>query len=130
MSWWAKVLENINQGDVLLTPGRGLHGSIRSTFKIISKDSFAIFIKSGSSKIPLEKMCFDTLEKAFSNNPHLWLRVAAIKSNFPLENSADKLIRNETGSNLARANYICSILEKCNLVFYAMQGNQKVIKLP
>ena len=39
------------------------------------------------------------------------------------------LIREATGSELARGNYICSILEHCGLVRYSMRGNQKGIEL-
>ncbi|MCL5063433.1 MAG: hypothetical protein M1443_09605 [Nitrospirae bacterium] len=82
------------------------------------------------SDIKLERLCFDTIEDAFNNNHDLWLRVASSHDNEPFENSVDKLIRAATGSNLARGNYVCSILEKCGLVRYAMRGNRKGIKLP
>lgn len=130
MAWWELVLEKILVGDDLLTPGRGLQGSRRKPFKIESISPSTLHIGSGNSTIPLERLCFDTVEKAFSENPLLWLRVAALHDNEPFENSVDKLIRDATGSQLARANYICSLLEHCGIVRYSMRGNKKGIELP
>jgi len=129
MSWWDEIQEKINSGDVLYTPGRGLQRIGKKPFRIISKDLFKLIITSGASKIPLEKQCFDKIEEAFSGNPLLWLRVASLHDSEALENSVDQLIREATGSQLARGNYQCAILEKCGLVYYSMQGNRKGIKL-
>jgi hypothetical protein len=129
MAWWVLILEKIDIGDKVYTPGRGVEGLRKKLFTILEIDSSKIIIGSGASKIPLEKKCFDAVENAFSNNTLLWLRVAALHDNEPFENSVDKLIRDETGSQLARGNYICSILEHCGLVRYAMQGNKKGIEL-
>lgn len=130
MPWWNKILNCLSEGDVLFTPGRGLMSAHRSTFLIIKINDSRILIKSGKSTLSLERKCFDAIEEAFKNDPNLWLRVASIRANEPLENSADELIRTATGSSLARGNYVCSILEKCRLVRYAMRGNRKGIKLP
>ena len=129
MSWWDEIQEKINSGDVLYTPGRGLQRIGKKPFRIISKDLFKLIITSGASKIPLEKQCFDKIEEAFSGNPLLWLRVASLHDREALENSVDKLIREANGSQLARGNYICAILEYCELVLYSMSGNRKGIKL-
>ncbi len=129
MPWWNNILESINVGDILLTPGRGRAGTESSRFAIIEETEDGLKIRSGNSDIKLERLCFDVIENAFNNNPALWLRVASRKANEPFENSADKLIREATGSNLARGNYICSILKRCGLVKYAMRGNRKVIEL-
>jgi hypothetical protein len=129
MAWWELVLGKLNVGDELLTPGRGLQGSRRKSFKVIIKSLLSIHIVSGNSTIPLERLCFDTVEKAFSENPLLWLRVAALHESEPFENSVDKLVRDATGSRLARGNYICSILEHCGLLRYSMRGNRKVVEL-
>lgn len=45
----------------------------------------------------------------------------------PCPDSADEVIRQKTGSNLARGNYICAILEHCGLVKYEMLAHKKVI---
>lgn len=129
MSWWDIVLKNIKKGDILLTPGRGQQGDRQRPFKIISVDNNKIIISSGNSEITLERLCFETIEKAFSRNHRLSLRVASLHANDPIEDSADKLIRDATQSNLSRGNYICSILEKHKLVQYRMQGNKKYIAL-
>jgi hypothetical protein len=129
MSWWEIVLGRLNPGDKIFTPGRGLQGLQKKPFSILSKDSLKIIIESGSYPIPLEKLCFDTIEKAFHKNPLFWLRVASLHDNEPLENSADKLIREATGSQLARGNYACSILEHCGLVRYSIRANRKGIEL-
>ena len=129
MSWWELVSGKVNPGDKLFTPGRGLQGLRKKAFSILSKGSSKIIIASGSSRIPLDRLCFDTIERAFHKNPYIWLRVAALRDNEPLKDSADKLIREATGSQLARGNYVCSILEHCGLVRYSMRGNQKGIEL-
>lgn len=129
MAWWDVVLDKVNPGDKLFTPGRGLKGSRRKPFTIVSKDTSKIIIKSGGSKVHLEKTCFDVIEKVLSEDPSLWLRVASLHDSEPLEDSADKLIREATGSQLARGNYVCSILEYCGLARYSMHGNQKGIEL-
>lgn len=129
MDWWGLILEKIDPGDKLYTPGRGLQGLRRKLFTILEIDSSKITIRSGISEIQLEKKCFDVVENAFSINSLLWLRVAALHDSEPFENSVDKLVRDATGSQLARGNYICSIIEHCGLVRYAMQGNKKGIEL-
>jgi len=129
MAWWNLILAKVRVGNKLYTPGKGLQGLRRRTFIILEINSWKIIIGSGRAKIPLEKDCFDVVEKAFSENPLLWLRVAAVHDNEPFENSADKLVRDATGSQLARGNYICSILDRCGLVRYAMRGNKKGIEL-
>ena len=128
MTWWELVLDKLNVGDKLFTPGRGPRGLQRKPFTIDLLDPLKIVLASGKSKIPLEKKCFDTIEKAFSQNPFLWVRVASLHDSEPFENSLDKLIRDETGSQLARGNYMCSILEHCGIVRYAMRGNKKGIE--
>lgn len=131
MKWWEKVCETVNEGDVLYTPGRGLDGgNKRKPFTIISKQYSNIVIQSGNFPILIERHCFDVIEETFSENPERSLRVASSHSNEPFKNSADEIIRNRTGSNLARGNYICSILEHCGLVKYSMAINKKVIGLP
>jgi len=131
MKWWEKVHQTINEGDVLYTPGRGLDGgNKRKPFTIISRQYSNIVIQSGSFPILIERHCFDVIEEAFSENPERLLRVASSHSNEPFKNSADEIIRNRTGSNLARGNYVCSILQHCGLVKYSMAINKKVIKLP
>jgi hypothetical protein len=130
MSWWNTVLENLNEGDVLMTPGKGIPANGQKQFTIDSIEVDRVTVHSGDYNISLGRLCFDTLERAFANNPHLSLRVAAIKDIPPLPGSADELIRNATHSNLARGNYVCSILKHCGLVRYVMQGNRKYIALP
>ena len=95
----------------------------------MSKDQSKIIVGSGSSKIPLIKQCFDVVENNLVSKEGFWLRVASIKENLPLDDSADKLIREATKSQLARGNYVCAILEHCGLVKYSMMVNKKVIKL-
>lgn len=128
MPWWNVVFDKINIGDVLFTPGGGMSGHRKKPFKVLSKDIDRIIILSGKSPIPLEKGCFDAAERAFSENSFLWLRVASVHGNEPFESSVDKLVREATGSHLARGNYICSILEYCGLVRYRMRGNRKGIE--
>jgi hypothetical protein len=111
------------------TPGRGLVGLAKGHFKIEQKNSAVIYLHSGKSRIPLERKCFDTVEKAFQENAILDLFVAALHDK-PLAGSADELIRKATGSKLARGNYVCSILQHYGLVQYKMKGTKKVIVLP
>ena len=129
MSWWKIVTEEVSEGDILFTPGRGMKGLNKKPFEITEKGADIIRILSGNSLIPLERKCFDIIEKAFQENAFLQLFVAALHEK-PLEGSADMLIRNSTGSQLARGNYVCSILEYCGLVQYKMKGRKKVIALP
>jgi hypothetical protein len=128
MSWWDSVYEGVHQGSVLNTPGT-IHGARRKNFTIIFKDPSVMKIDSGSP-IKIPKECFDAIETAFNKNPTLWLRTASIKDNEPLPNSADRLVRDATGSNLSRGHYVCAILEHCSLVKYSRQGTWKVIVLP
>ncbi len=131
MSWWDVVYGKILVGDKFLTPGYGIDGgNKRKPFKVIKKLTDKIDILSGDYSIPISKECFDIIERAFANDPTLWLRVAAIKECRALPGSADELIKKGTGSNLARANYICSMLEYYGLVRYTMNGKRKVIVLP
>jgi len=131
MAWWESVCQRVNVGNVFYTPGRGMDGGTkRKPFSISAKESSKIFIRSGKAKIPLVRACFDVIEEALINEEYRTLRVAALRANKPFENSADKLIREETGSSLARGNYVCALLEHCGLVRYAMVGNKKVIELP
>jgi hypothetical protein len=129
MPWWNVVFDKINIGDELFTPGGGMSGHRKKPFKVLSKDNERIIILSGKSPIPLEKGCFDAAERAFFENSLLWLRVASVHGNEPFESSMDKLVREATGSPLARGNYICSMLEHCGLVRYGLRGNRKVIEL-
>ena len=131
MSWWDVISETTNTGNILFTPGRGLDGgNKKKPFKVISIGNSGIIIQSGSYPINIEKECFVAIEKVFQDNPKAQLRVASLHSNEPFKNSADAIIRTATGSNLARGNYVCSILEYCGLVKYSMQVNKKVIVLP
>lgn len=130
MTWWDTVWEQINVGDIFSTPGRGIPASGQKPFEILSKDLTRITISSGKAKIPLDKDCFHAIEKAFTKNRSLWLRCAAVHHVEAVENSVDKLIREATGSQLARGNYVCAILEHCDLVRYSMRGNRKGIQLP
>jgi hypothetical protein len=130
MHWWEKVLNEVKAGDQLFTPGTGIDGGNRKRpFTIDSTTSSAIEISSGKAHIKLERACFDVIEESFNGKRNLWLRCASIRTNEALENSADKLIRERTHSQLARGNYICSILEKSGLVKYAMKVNRKGIEL-
>jgi hypothetical protein len=129
MSWWGIILENVHEGDVLDTPGRGLVGLVKRHFKIGHKNSTVIYLHSGESRIPLDRQCVDTVEKAFQENASLHLFVAALHDK-PMAGSTDELIRKATGSQLARGNYVCSILQHCGLVEYKMKGTKKVIVLP
>ena len=129
MFWWKIVSEKVSEGNILFTPGRGMKGLNKKPLKITEKGADIIRILSGNSLIPLERKCFDIIEKAFQENAFLQLFVAALHEK-PLEGSADMLIRNATGSQLARGNYVCSILEYCGLVQYKMTGRKKVMVLP
>lgn len=128
MSWWDSIIATVNQGDVLQTPGT-VNGARRRSFPIVSKSNTVIEIDTGSP-INLDKPCFDAIETAFEQSSALWLRVASLHANEPLPDSADKEIRQATGSNLARGNYVCAILEHCGLVNYSRKGNWKIIVLP
>jgi len=131
MAWWDSAYKIINMGDVFYTPGRGMDGgNKKKPFSIISKEISKIIIRSGNSKVPLVKECFDVIEEALTNKKILWLRVASAHGSEAFENSADKLIRQATKSSLARGNYVCALLEHCGLVKYSMMVNKKVIALP
>jgi len=129
MSWWKKIYENINCGDNYETPGKGIERIGRGIFEVIEIDIDKIIIRSGKSRIPLEESCFEVIKEFFNENPHGRLRIAAAHDNEPFMHSADMLIRERTGSQLARGNYVCSILENELLVCYVMQGNRKYIEL-
>lgn len=130
MLWWAKILQEIKAGDNLFTPGAGIKGGSRQRiFTINSVNSSVIEISSGNACIKLERACFEVIEEAFNDNSRLWLRCASIRNNEALDGSADKLIRDRTDSQLARGNYVCSILEKSGVVKYSMRGNKKGIEL-
>lgn len=130
MFWWDVILEKIKVGNVLTTPGRGMEGLRRRPFSIEDENVSIIDVHSGESRIRLEKKCFDVVEEAFQQNADLYLYVASVKTIPALPGSADELIRNATGSQLARGNYVCAMLEHCGLVKYAMRSNKKVIMLP
>ena len=131
MSWWDIVHGFVQPGDIFHTPGKGLHpGASQKRFTILSKNQFKIEIRSGISKVPLDKACFDIVESDMTSQNHLWLRVAALHDNIKLENSVDGLIRTKLESQLARGNYVRALLEKCGIVKYAMQGKWKVIEVP
>ena len=130
MSWWDVILEKINVKNVLTTPGRGMEGLREGIFTIEEKNAAFIDLSSGDAMIRLERKCFDTIEKAFRQNPNLYLFVRAVHKVPAFPGSADELIRNATGSEQARGNYVCSILEHCGLVQYEMRGSKKVIVLP
>lgn len=129
MAWWPSITSKLSVGLMLLTPGCGVPPTRQGTFSIHAINPSEIIIESGQDQIILEKLCFDTVEQTLIANPAIRLRVASLHENFPLPNSVDKLIRDATGSNLARGNYVSSILAYCNLVKYAMNGKQKVIIL-
>lgn len=130
MSWWDTVYKTVNVGDVLHTPGKGLDGgSKKRPFEILSKDKSKIIVGSGDAKVPSVKECFDTIEAALRSGNHRWLRVASTHDNEPFRDSADELIRKSTDSQLARGNYVCSILENRGLVKYSMIVKKKVISL-
>lgn len=128
-SWWDRAIEKASVGSELLTPGRGVSGLGGKPFRITAVDSRRIVVESGRSSVPLDRKCFDVLQNVFYATPGLWLRVASSHGE-PFEGSADAVIREHTGSDLARANYICSILVHSQLVEYSMHGNQKGIRLP
>ena len=131
MAWWDSVYKMVNVKDIFYTPGRGMDGgNKKKPFSIISKEISKIIIRSGKSPVPLVRECFDVVEEALTSGKYRQLRVAALKSKEAFENSADKLIKQGTKSDLARANYVCALLEHCGLVKYAMKGNQKVIGFP
>jgi UDP-2,3-diacylglucosamine pyrophosphatase LpxH len=129
MSWWDVVLEKVEVGDVLSTPGRGIPASGQRPFEIIRKDPSGITLSSGKAKLLLESDCFHALEAAFSEDPSLWLRGAVRHDVESLETSVDRVIREATGSRSARGHYVSSILEHCGLVRYSMRGNRKGIEL-
>ncbi len=127
MTWWHSISASLSVGTTLQTPGRGIPATRQGRFTIQSVGTIELVIISGSGQISIEKTCFDIIEKEFYANPHLSLRVASLHDNTPFPDSVDKLIRGATGSNLARGNYVSSILEYCGLVKYSLKGKQKVI---
>jgi len=131
MTWWDTVVNTLEEGDELFTPGSGLDGGKKKKpfwiYKILPKE---LKIISGGTPVPLIKDCFDIIENVFNEFKFKSLRVASLHTNEPMENSADKLIREGTKSQLARGNYVCAILEHCGLVKYSMYGNKKIIILP
>ena len=128
MSWWDEVYNNIGVGRELQTPGRGEERIGAKPFKIIYKEPDLFIILTGKSCLPLEKSCFEVIEEAMNINHYLKLRISSVKDNQPLKDTADKLIRERTGSNLARGNYVCSILNEVGLVRYVMFANKKWIE--
>lgn len=129
MVWWPSIISKLSAGLTLLTPGRGMPPTGQGTFTIYAINPTEIIIKSGQGQIILEKLCFDTVEQTFIADHAIRLRVASLHENSPLPDSVDKIVRDATGWNLARGNYISSILAYCNLANYAMNGRQKVIIL-
>lgn len=129
MSWWEQVYESIDVGDELQTPGRGQEGNRSRPFAVLKKIQDRIIVLSGKARIPLDRPCFEVIEEILTLNPHRQLRVAALHDNQAFDNSADLLIRQRTESNLARSNYVCSMLNSIGLVRYVMVGNKKYIEL-
>jgi len=130
MAWWDSVYKMVNVGDIFYTPGRGMDGGNKNKpFSVISKEMVKMIIHSGGCNVPLVRECFDVVEEALTNKKYLWLRTAS-NHGPAFENSADKLIRQATKSDLARGNYVCALLKHCGLVKYSMMGNKKVIELP
>jgi predicted RNase H-like HicB family nuclease len=130
MSWWQKIIENIREGEELFTPGRGVEGNHRKPFWVRQRNNGMIVVESGNTFIPLEKQCFDAIESALTEGRYPRLRIASLRQREPYHDSADRLIRDATGNNLARGNYVCAILIKIGVVYYVMQGRQKCIALP
>jgi hypothetical protein len=129
MSWWQKILETIEVGEELLTPGRGMEGARQKSFWVKEKNYDNLVIYSGKAHFAIEKECFDVIEIALVTRNYSLLRIASLHANEALEGSADQLIRHATNSNLSRGNYVCSILERTGLVRYIMDGNRKCIEL-
>jgi hypothetical protein len=130
MPWWNTVFNTLHQGQILQTPGRGLDGGGRQRdFLIYQIQSNKIFIISGSTRVLLTDECFNSIENYFIQYPLGFLRIASLHDNKAFDNSADQIIREATGSSLARGNYVCAILVYCELVHYSMQRGRKIIVL-
>lgn len=131
MAWWDLVIEQLAVNEEIMTPGAGIDGGGRKRpFYVQRISPLRITITSGEAEVPIEKECVDALEAAFTANPLASFRAASLHANEPFPDSADALIRQTTGSSLARGNYVCAILERVNLVSYGMQGRRKIIRLP
>ena len=128
MAWWDRVKTAIGAGDILHTPGRGIDGGNKKRpFKILSRENSGISVLSGRTTVPLQRDCFDAVEEVLRDNPAKALRTASLRESDPCPDSVDEVIRRRTGSNLARGNCICAILEHCGLVKYEMLAHKKVI---
>lgn len=129
MSWWQRILETIEIGDEIYTPGRGMEGNRQRPFTIIDKDRESLIIKCGRSPNKIKRKCFDCIEGALEENNYLKLRISSVREREPLPNSCDKIIREEARVNLPIGNYVCAILEKIEVVKYVMDGRRKCIEL-
>lgn len=129
MAWWETVYENIHVGHEFQTPGKGIEGTGAKLFKVIYKEPDLIIILTGGACLPLERSCIEAIEDAFRRNPQSTWRISSLHDKDPYPDSADRLIRERTGANLARGNYVCSILKSIGLVRYVMVGNKKNMEL-
>lgn len=59
MCWWDFILDKVNIGEKLFTPGKGHEKAGKKPFTVISKNSERIIILSGRSALPLERCCFE-----------------------------------------------------------------------
>lgn len=108
MSWWSTIVGKILLHGELWTPGTGVDGGDkRRPFYIDGINATEIVILSEEAAIKLERDCFDVIEAGFRANPDLSLRIASKVSMTPFPDSADALIREATGSQLALGNYVC-----------------------
>ena len=128
---WQRVISQVDPGQRLLTPGRGVPPSNQKPFFIVEVHPDYLKIEIGSSRTPntLPRAMFDAVEEFFIKNPQAYLRAAAEHQKVPTSNSVDEVVRSAVHFYRAIGNYVAAILEAAGCVRYRMIADKKVIIL-
>jgi len=128
---WKKVMANLNSGQQLLTPGRGIPASRQRPFIVTDISPSHIYIEIGNSRTPnrLPRAIFDAVDAFFQRRPAGCLRIAAEHAVIPTQDSIDEVARAAVHFPRAIGNYVAAILEAANCVRYFMNGDQKCIRI-
>ena len=128
---WERVISQVDAGQRLLTPGRGIPPSNQKPFFIVEVHPDYLKIEIGSSRTPntLPRAMFDAVEQFFIENPQGYLRAAAEHQKVPTSNSVDEVVRSAVHFYRAIGNYVAAILEAAGCVRYSMVADRKVISV-
>jgi len=128
---WNNVMANLNPGQQLLTPGRGIPTSRQRPFVVTGISPTHIDIEIGSSRTPnrLPRAMFDAVDSYFQRRPAGCLRIAAEHAVIPTQDSVDEVARGAVHFPRAIGNYVAAILEAAGCVRYFMNGDQKCVRI-